>query len=64
MHYYIESGEVGQYVRPVITLIEDGIVVKLVFGSQNILVLLKNVTKMYVLQRYFMAYDIKDQRDT
>ena len=41
----VESGEVGQCGRPIITL-TYGIVVKLVFGSQNILVLLKNVTKI------------------
>ena len=42
----IESGEVGQFRRPVITLILVGNVIKLVFGSHNILVLLKIVTQI------------------
>ena len=44
--YTIESGEVGQYGRPVIKLILVGNIVKLMFGSHNILVLLKIVIKI------------------
>ena len=60
----MHSGDVGQFGRPTITLNWDVNVVKLVFGSQNILVFLKMVTKNWVLQRYFMPYGVKDQRDT
>ena len=42
--------EVDQFGEPVITLILVGIVVKLVFGSHNILVLLKFVTQIWGLQ--------------
>ena len=41
----MQSGEVGQFERSTITLIWDDYVVKLVFGSQTILLFLKVVTK-------------------
>ena len=44
--YTVESGEVGQFGRPVITLALVGNVVKLVFGSHNILILLKESLRL------------------
>ena len=46
MYTIVEGGEVGQYGRPVTTLILVGNIVKLVFGSHDILVLIKIVTKI------------------
>ena len=54
--HYMQIGEVGQFGRPVITLIVDGDVVNLVFGVQNIIVFQKLLRKF----RFHIPY----QRDT
>ena len=61
-----QIGRLLQFGRPVITLILVGNdkCCKISVCSDNILLLLKIVTKIWVLQRYVMPYDAKDQRDT
>ena len=45
-------------------LILVGNIVKLVLSSHTIFLLLNIVIKFLVLQRYFIPYGVKDQRDT